>query len=304
MDLTGPQLSRRTFTRSAVVLGAAGALAGLGALGTARAASSPGGADWLAALPDSAPLARLTIPGTHDTCALYDGPLVQCQTLSVPDQLTAGIRFLDMRCRAINGVFAIHHSQFFQNIFFGDVLNDCQAFLAQHPGETVLMRVKQEYSTISDADFAAIFNTYLSRWTGLFWMENRIPTLGEVRGRVVLLADNGGLPGIGWNGPLVDLEDDYDIGTIFDFNGRKWPEVSAHLSAAEAATDPQRLFITFTSSSGWGLWPRQAADAMNSELSGYLTGLDHASCPALGVVPMDFVTTTSPAAWYGLNFGA
>ncbi|TQF01304.1 hypothetical protein E6W39_02445 [Kitasatospora acidiphila] len=128
MDLTGPQLSRRTFTRSAVVLGAAGALAGLGALGTARAASLPGGADWLAALPDSAPLARLTIPGTHDTCALYDGPLVQCQNLSVPDQLTAGIRFLDMRCRAINGVFAIHHSQFFQ------ISRDWRFLPGQRPG--------------------------------------------------------------------------------------------------------------------------------------------------------------------------
>ncbi|WP_051969724.1 phosphatidylinositol-specific phospholipase C [Kitasatospora azatica] len=303
MDLTGPQLTRRTFTRSALALGATSALLGLGTL-PARAASAPGGADWLAALPDSAPLARLTLPGTHDTCSLYGGAITQTQTLSVPDQLTAGIRFMDIRCRAINGVFAIHHSQFFQNIFFGDVLNDCQAFLAQHPGETLVMRVKQEYSTVPDADFAAIFSDYQSRWPGLLWTENRIPRLGEVRGRVVLLADNGGLPGIRWNGPLVDLEDDYQIGTIFEIGSRKWPEVSAHLDAARSTTDPQRLFITFTSSSGWGLWPRQAADAMAPRLAGYLGGLDHGSRPVLGTVPMDFVTPSSPAALYALNFGA
>ncbi|MFE0461390.1 phosphatidylinositol-specific phospholipase C [Kitasatospora sp. NPDC058965] len=303
MDLTTRQLTRRDFTRTAVALGAAAALGGL-AGAPARAAALPPAPDWLGALPDSAPLARLTLPGTHDTCSLYGGPITQTQTLSVPDQLTAGIRFLDIRCRAINGVFAIHHSQFFQNIFYGDVLNDCQAFLAQHPGETLLMRVKQEYSTVSDADFAAIFDDYQSRWPGLLWTGNRIPALGEVRGRVVLLADNGGLPGIRWNGPLVDLEDDYDIGTIFDFSSRKWPEVSAHLDAARAASDPQRLFLTFTSSSGWGLWPRQAADALNPRLAGYLAGLDRTARPVLGTVPMDFVTTGSPAVLFGLNFGA
>ncbi|MGF1429797.1 phosphatidylinositol-specific phospholipase C [Kitasatospora sp. LaBMicrA B282] len=285
-----------------MALGAAAALFGLGAR-SARADAVPDGADWQGALPDGVSLARLTVPGTHDTCSLYGGPITQCQTLSVPDQLTAGIRFLDMRCRAINGVFAIHHSQFFQNIFFGDVLNDCQAFLAQHPGECVLMRVKQEYSTVSDADFGAIFADYQSRWPGLMWTEGRIPALGEVRGRVVVLADDGGVPGVGWGGPLTDIEDDYQIGTVFDIAGRKWPEVSAHLDAARAATDPQRLFITFTSSSGWGLWPRQAADAMAPRLSGYLAGLDHTSRPVLGTVPMDFVTPASPAALYALNFG-
>ncbi|PYC70159.1 phospholipase [Streptomyces tateyamensis] len=303
MALSTRQLTRRDFTRTALALGAGTAL-GLTAPTAARAAAVPAGSDWLAALPDAAPLARLTLPGTHDTCSLYGGPITQTQTLSVPDQLTAGIRFLDIRCRAINGVFAIHHSQFFQNIFFGDVLNDCQAFLAQHPGETLLMRVKQEYSTVSDTDFAAIFADYQNRWPGLLWTQNRIPSLGEVRGRVVLLADNRGLPGIGWNGPLTDLEDDYDIGTIFDFTGRKWPEVAAHLDAARAATDPQRLFLTFTSSSGWGLWPRQASDALNPRLAGYLGALPHSARPVLGTVPMDFATPTSPAALYALNFGA
>ncbi|GAA1245735.1 phosphatidylinositol-specific phospholipase C [Kitasatospora nipponensis] len=309
MDLTERRLSRRTFGRSALALGAAGALDALGggpalaATAAARPAAVPGGSDWLAALPDAASLARLTIPGTHDTCSLYGGPITQTQTLSVPDQLAAGIRFFDIRCRAINGAFAIHHSAFFQNIFFGDVLNFCQAFLAQHPGETVLMRVKQEYSTVSDSDFAAIFADYQSRWPGLFWAQGRIPALGEVRGRVVVLADSSGLPGIGWGGPLTDIEDDYDIGTIFEIGSRKWPEVSAHLDAARAATDPQRLFLTFTSSSGWGLWPQQAAGAMAPRLSGYLAGLNHAARPVLGTVPMDFVTAGSPAALYALNFG-
>lgn len=300
---TRTPMSRRTFGRTAL-LGAL-ASAGLGAgMPRASAATVPGGADWLGAVDPQASLARLTLPGTHDTCSLYGGALTQTQTLSAPDQFAAGIRFLDIRCRFIDGVFAIHHGPVFQQIFFGDVLNQCQAFLAAHPGETLVMRVKQEYSTVSDAEFGAVFADYQRRWPGLFWAEDRIPRLGEVRGRVVLIADNSGLPGLRWGGPRTDIEDDYDIGTIFDLNSRKWPEVSSHLDAARAATDPQRLFLTFTSSSGWGLWPRQAADAITPRLRGYLGGLDRSARPVLGTVPMDFVTAELVRSLYALNFGA
>ncbi|GAA0671438.1 phosphatidylinositol-specific phospholipase C [Kitasatospora atroaurantiaca] len=301
MDLTDTPISRRTFARSTVVLAAVGA--GLGpSVQPARAADVPGGADWLGAVSSDTYLSQLTVPGTHDTCSLYGGAITQTQTLSLPDQLAAGVRFLDIRCRAIDGVFAIHHGSFFQHIFFGDVLNLCRAFLAQHPGETLLMRVKQEYSTVPAADFAAIFAGYRSKWPDLFWAEDRVPRLGEVRGRVVVLADSSGLPGIPWGGGRMDIEDDYQIGTIFELNSRKWPEVSAHLNAARASSDPQRLFLTFTSSSGWGLWPQQAAQAIAPKLSGYVSALNAATRPHLGTVPMDFVTPATVRPLYALNF--
>ncbi|WP_370083280.1 phosphatidylinositol-specific phospholipase C [Streptacidiphilus sp. MAP12-16] len=269
----------------------------------ARATDAPAGSDWLGAIGSQAYLSQLTVPGTHDTCSLYGGALTQTQTLSIPDQLASGVRFLDIRCRAISGVFAIHHGPVFQHIFFGDVLNLCQAFLAQHPQETIMMRVQQEYSTLADADFGAIFAGYRSRWPGLLWAEDRIPQLGEVRGQVVVLANNSGLPGIPWNSSLTNIEDDYQIGTIFELYSRKWPEVSAHLDAARASSNPQQLFITFTSSSGWGLWPQSAADAIAPELSGYVSALNAAGRPVLGTVPMDFVTTDSVRPLYSLNFG-
>ncbi|WP_371494287.1 phosphatidylinositol-specific phospholipase C [Kitasatospora sp. NBC_00374] len=305
MELTEQRISRRTLGRAVLALGAAGTLgAGLGAAAPAAgAAQVPGGADWMGALPSDSWLSRLTVPGTHDTCSLHGGPITQTQTLSVPDQLAAGVRFFDIRCRLIDGVFAIHHGPVFQEIFFGDVLNQCQDFLAHHPQESVLMRVKQEYSTAAAADFRSVFEGYRARWSGLMWGENRIPRLGEVRGRIVLLADSPGLPGIPWGGALTDIEDDYNIGTIFEIASRKWPETSAHLDAARASGDPQRLFLTFTSSSGWGLWPRQAADAMAPRLNGYLGGLNPAARPVLGTVPMDFVGADSVRRLYALNFG-
>lgn len=304
MSPTDRTMTRRVFTRGALATGTAGLLAGLGpGAATAAAGELPGGADWMGALSGQTPLARLTVPGTHDTCSLHGGALTETQTLPLAAQLIAGVRFLDIRCRVINGVFAIHHGPVFQQVFFGDVLNACQAFLAAHPRETLLMRVRQEYSTAPDAEFGAIFAGYRDRWPGLLRTEDGVPRLDEVRGRVVLLADHPSLPGIRWGGPLTDIEDDYQIGTVFELDSRKWPEVSAHLDAARAAADPQRLFLTFTSSSGWGLWPHTAADVINPRVAGYASAAGRSGGPAvLGTVPMDFVTEPDVRRLYALNF--
>ena len=299
-------VSRRSFIRAAVGVGVlgAGVVAGTGAA-LARSTAVPPPADWMGGLDPQLFLSRLTIPGTHDSGALIGGGLVQCQDVGIAQQLADGIRFLDVRCRAIDGSFAFHHGAFFQEIMFGDVLNDCQAFLDAHPAETVLMRVKQEYSTVPDDEFAAIFADYRGRWPDLFLTDPRIPTLGEAGGRVVLLADNAGLPGIGWGGELLDIADDYDIGTIEELENRKWPGVSAHFDSAREhpAEEAEKLFTTFTSSSGWALWPREAHEAIWPKVTGHIGGLDHPARPVLGLVVLDFSDATKAGELYALNFG-
>ena len=68
------------------------------------------------------------------------------QALSIIEQLEAGIRFLDIRCRHIDNKFAIHHGKIFLGFFFGDVLNWVQTFLANYQTETVFMRIKPEHT--------------------------------------------------------------------------------------------------------------------------------------------------------------
>ncbi|GGW79849.1 hypothetical protein GCM10010320_72350 [Streptomyces caelestis] len=60
-----------------------------------------------------------------------------------------------------DGSFAIHHGASYPNMMSGDVLVACRDFLAARPSETVLMRVKQEYSEDTDATFRRIFDDYL-----------------------------------------------------------------------------------------------------------------------------------------------
>lgn len=100
---------------------------------------------------DATKLDRISIPGTHDTGARFGGFAVECQVWTLPDQLDAGIRYLDIRCRPLtNGDFTIHHGASYQNKTFrlndDSVLPECKRFLAENPTECLIMRIKQEHS--------------------------------------------------------------------------------------------------------------------------------------------------------------
>lgn len=243
-------------------------------------------ADWLAGIGDSTPVQRLTLPGTHNSGARSGGLWVACQGTTIAEQLNSGVRFLDVRCRAFENAFPIHHAAYYQNLNFDDVLTACRDFLRAHPSETVLMRLKQEYSTESDAEFRRIFDTYLDGkgWRSLFRLDSNLPALGEARGKVVLLADNGGLPGVRYgDGGLFDIQDDYQAEP-----GAKYPKIEAHFR--KAATQPGKQFINFVSTAAL-LPPRWNSDRLNPQVHTLLDGSQGAGWRGLGIVPLDFPET-------------
>ncbi|CAM5495229.1 1-phosphatidylinositol phosphodiesterase [Streptomyces avidinii] len=288
----GVALDRRTFLTGAGALVATAAL-GLGTAAPATAAPATaralGTQDWMAGLADSTPLQRMTIPGTHDSGATKGGLYVACQNTSIAQQLDSGIRFLDVRCRATGGSFAIHHAAFFQDLMFGDVLVACWNFLAAHPSETVLMRVKQEYSEESDATFRAVFDDYLDHrgWRPLFRIADALPaSLGQARGKVVLLADNGGLPGLRYgDGGVFDIQDDYNT-EPFAKRGR----IENHFR--KAVQQPGKLFVNYSSTAAY-MPPRWNSDRLNPQVHGFVDGSELAGRTGLGIVPMDFPNTRS-----------
>ncbi|GHG30879.1 phosphatidylinositol-specific phospholipase C [Streptomyces zaomyceticus] len=275
-------MERRRFLAGAL---GAGAVLLAGAPG-ARAAAVDTRA-WMGGHGDGTPLQRLTIPGTHDSGARFGGLWSECQNTTVAQQLDSGIRFLDVRCRVTGGSFAIHHGVSYQNMMFGDVLVACRDFLAAHPSETVLMRVKQEYSSDSDATFRAIFDDYLDNrgWRSLFRIGDTVPALGEARGKVVLIADNGGLPGLKWwDGGAIAIQDDWNA-----LPNAKYPKVEAHFR--KAVEQPGKLYINFVSTSA-SLPPRWNSDNLNPRVHGFLDGTA-STWRGLGIVPMDFPNTRS-----------
>lgn len=293
---TSTGLGRRGILAGALALSATALVgagsataAATGTTGLTRTRRALAPSDWLAGIGDSTPVQRLTLPGTHNSGARSGGLYVACQGTTIADQLNSGVRFLDVRCRAFENAFPIHHAAFYQNLNFDDVLTACRDFLRAHPSETVLMRVKQEYSTVSDAEFRRIFDTYLDGkgWRSLFRLDSDLPTLGAARGRVVLLADNGGLPGVRYgDGALFDIQDDYQAEP-----GAKYPKIEAHFR--KAAQQPGKQFINFVSTAAL-LPPRWNSDRLNPQVHSLLDG-PGAGWRGLGIVPLDF-----PETWAGL----
>ncbi|MFF5938769.1 phosphatidylinositol-specific phospholipase C [Streptomyces sp. NPDC012508] len=278
-------MDRRSFLAGAA---AAGATVLIGAApAPARTRGALGLQDWMAGHGDPTPLQKLTIPGTHDSGARFGGLWSECQNTTLAQQLAAGIRFFDIRCRVTGGSFAIHHGPSYQNMMFGDVLIACRDFLAAHPSETVLMRVKQEYSSDSDATFRAVFDDYLDNrgWRSLFRIGDTLPALGEARGKVVLIADNGGLPGLKWwDGGALAIQDDWNA-----LPNAKYPKIEAHFR--KAVEQPGKLYINFVSTSA-SLPPRWNSDNLNHRVHGFLDGTAN-TWKGLGIVAMDYPNTRS-----------
>jgi 1-phosphatidylinositol phosphodiesterase len=266
---------------------------------------------WMARLADDAPLSGITIPGTHDTGARFGGAApvvdfvtalwVQAQNWTVTQQLNAGVRFLDARCHAEpDGTLRIHHMFVDEQVSLTDLLGQCVAFLAANPTETLLMRVKQEASSIPESEFVAAFERQAAEAgaSDRLYRDPTIPQLGAVRGQIVLLP-NGvpSLGGISWSSPLVSIEDDWDMQYLSPAQAveRKWRSVVTSLDAAAARAD--KITISHVSANGAVVPPRFLSDILNPRLQREAARRQAAAQAghSLGVVLVDFVDRASAA---------
>jgi GH18 family chitinase len=127
------------------------------------AKNAPPPQSWMSQLRDTLKLSELTIPGTHESCArvpqyingAYNAnytarAFVDCQDSPLLDQLSRGIRYLDIRCRRTQDVFAIHHEGYYMGFNFGAGVRDvCIDFLMANPSECIVMQVNMSITTIT-----------------------------------------------------------------------------------------------------------------------------------------------------------
>jgi 1-phosphatidylinositol phosphodiesterase len=264
--------------------------AALAADASYRSLSTATNPDWMRGLPDSRSLAALSIPGTHETMSIHGGAWTQTQedfgdsggTLAA--QLTAGIRMIDIRARVNTGnTFTIHHGASYQNANFDDVLGKLQDFLAAHPGETVVVRLKQECTgeigsctdVSGQSSFVDIFDAYVKKRPTLWWSPSvsrssaaAMPALGAVRGKVVLAVMNGARGGRyanyglaqfdGWNdGNSAYVQDNYNVPNVSAI-ATKRDQVRRFLDATSAG-DPTKMYVNFASGSSVLAQPQQVA---------------------------------------------
>lgn len=162
-------------------------------------------ATWMSAIDDSVPLSKLSILGSHESCAMKGGGPTQCQALSIREQLNRGVRFLDIRCVYAHDAatdFPIMHGGVMQSIKFEEVQQDCRDFLERHRDETIIMNVQQEMNPMlrnrSAEPFLARFLELMHRTWWAFPDKSGIPTLGDCRGRIFLVRAYDSVKDEGW----------------------------------------------------------------------------------------------------------
>lgn len=89
--------------------------------------------NWMSRLDGEKYINEISVPGSHDTCALYEPlkELAKCQMYTVTDQLNMGVRYLDIRANVVKGDLAISHGPIFQGITFDKVMNSALIFFVK-----------------------------------------------------------------------------------------------------------------------------------------------------------------------------
>lgn len=154
---------------------------------------------WMKYVDDSKYLDELSIPGTHDsgTCSVDNdtepqSSQVKCQQDYIPTQLLEGIRYFDIRLGKGDDP-GIDHGDYYllkKDAYFmhlSDVVGYFKTFLNENPSEALIMLVSRGNDEATDESVTTAFAKVLGDNPDLFYTASRVPTLGEVRGKIVLL---------------------------------------------------------------------------------------------------------------------
>jgi 1-phosphatidylinositol phosphodiesterase len=301
-------------------------------------------ANWMGLIPDERRISELTIPGTHESAALHE-PLIgvaKCQLLNIPDQLNAGIRYLDIRGRRVGKIkedgvddhgIVIHHGPIYQETGLNEVTADIYAFLQANPTETVIMSLKEEYDAEEGVTkaFDEIFNSkFLQPNIDKWYVGETIPTMAQARGKIILLRRFGsatvkGLDATNWadnttftinNGnATIAIQDHYNIGDAgldcdkFDDLAKKWNDISSFFDAV-ASTGPDVLNINYSSGFTGSFYLICTINYINPRLNKYFgssNAIDDNSIGVhasgrFGIIAVDYQNTDLPLAMLNTNF--
>lgn len=281
--------------------------------------SSAAPASWMAELRDEYPLSMLSVPGTHNSPTYHVAlPSVRCQAVSVREQLDNGVRFLDIRV-SVNrddDDLALVHSAFPVALtgtkHLADLLaRDLYAFLDENPSEALLVSIKREGTGRGTDQHLSrhLAGRYCAGGDTRRWFTApRVPTLGEARGKIVLIRRfhlddglRGEHGGAGWaidasawpdncadaptGSGLIRVQDFYEIAESTNI-GKKIDMCCSHIERACQQTfaefaapgpapgsAPLPLFVNFLSASNFfnaSCWPEKIAAKVNPSIIEYL----------------------------------
>ena len=273
-------------------------------------------ASWMGYLSDETYLSELSIPGTNNSCSRYVfwGFGNRCQDTDVSQQLKDGFRYLDLdvaldsssegdTVKMVNGAVDCHTdgNLFSDSLHLTDVTADMYKFLQEHPEETVIVNLSIE-DEANASKVQDLIDSEIKSNKDYWYTGQEIPTLGEVRGKIVLARgykDNGSLEGLEmiWdkqdNKAPVDIP--YDLYVNDEF--RLWVQDRYNYSVEDkyealvdgfenCEADENTFFINFASTTGNGVFahPRGYANNINELLLEY----KFKAGTSYGIINVDF----------------
>jgi 1-phosphatidylinositol phosphodiesterase len=224
--------------------------------------------DWMAQLPDTLHLDELTLPGTHDSGARFGTDIAETQSMSLDTQLRAGIRAFDIRlgwnsAPCVGPHLWVVHGITCQRQMFSTVLSTFTRFLSDHPREMIVLSIKDDTpdriaDSSSNPQFGRLLAAELNSVAGRIWSVDQAqddtwnPTLGQIRGKIVLLQRWTPIPdsfrGIPWDS--FKTQDDYNQPNNWHL-ADKWNAVSRQFREANAGPATTG-YVNFLSASGGG----------------------------------------------------
>ena len=154
---------------------------------------------WMKYVDGNKFLDELSIPGTHDsgTCSVDNdtepqSSQVKCQQDYIPTQLLEGIRYFDIRLGKGDDP-GIDHGIFYllkkdgNYLHLSDVIGYFKTFLNENPSEALIMLASRGNDEATDESITTAFAKVMPDNPNLFYTSSHVPTLGEVRGKIVLL---------------------------------------------------------------------------------------------------------------------
>lgn len=168
--------------------------------------------EWMRYVADATPLEKLSVPGTHDSCAHSVSCCSGCgfgktQTLSIERQLEIGVRFFDLRSRHVRDQLPMYHGCIALDQTLDDVVDTMAQYVQRHPSEVLLISIMREYEPVgphshSFAQCVAQRTFESARYRDLFYRGggggggdvddsdfgvDELPCIGAARGKIVIL---------------------------------------------------------------------------------------------------------------------
>ena len=205
-------------------------------------------ASWMKSIPDTTKISQMTIPGTHNSCALHGICCARTQTWSLPEQMNAGLRYFDIRLRLYNNTLRAFHEFIDQEDTFDIILNYALNFLEQNPSESIIMQIVKEYKVENcSKSIQDMYDEYIKDIKDKivdFKKKDDIK-MGDIRGKILMVKIFGRstrfMPGF-----LV--QNNWTVNWRFSINKKK-RRIKENIHRALAFKNDNKIFLNYLSCS-------------------------------------------------------